>query len=125
MTAERSSSFDERTRRALSELQDAIVLRYPTTTFEVSRGADDPRSVHLIAIVDVDDPDEVGDLVLDRVIDLVADEGIPIHVIPVHTPERIAADREERRRLGSGSRRMPTTADIDRDKDSGTGTDRA
>jgi hypothetical protein len=40
--------------------------------------------------VDVDDPDEVLDLVTDRLLELQLDEGIPIFVVPVHTPERIS-----------------------------------
>ena len=45
----------------------------------------------LVTTVDLDDPDEVGDLVVDRVAELVAEEHIPVHVIPVRTPERIKA----------------------------------
>jgi hypothetical protein len=61
MTAERIDSFDQRLQRAIGELKATVVARYPCATFEVSRGHDDPSSTHLIAIVDVDDPDEVGD----------------------------------------------------------------
>lgn len=88
--------LDERTQRAVAELEDTIRERYPTAAFELSPSPDDPRSIHLTAIVDVDDPDEVGDLVLDRVVDLNVEEGIPVHVIPVRTPERIAADKRQR-----------------------------
>jgi hypothetical protein len=42
----------------------------------------------LLAVADVDDPDEVGDLVVERVVALQVDEGIPLHVIPLRTPER-------------------------------------
>jgi len=52
---------------------------------------DAPRSIHLLTTVDVADPDEVGDLVIDRVVVLQADEQLPIHVIPLRTPERVAA----------------------------------
>jgi hypothetical protein len=100
MTAQQSEAFDGRVRHALAELESAIVARYPSATFEVSRGADDPGSIHLITTVDLDDPDEVGDLVIDRLIELQVDEGLPIHVIPVRTPERIAADLEAYRRSG-------------------------
>jgi hypothetical protein len=112
MTAEPSDRLDQRTRRALTELQDTIIERYPATTFEVSQGADDPSSIHLIAIVDAYDPDEVGELVLDRVIDLQVDDGIPIHVIPIRTPERVAADLRSRERLGRGARRRLSLRDV-------------
>lgn len=90
----RVENLDEQTRRAIDELQSTITQHYPSTTFEVVPAQDDPESIWLLATADVDDPDEVGDLVLDRVVSLIADEGIYVHVIPLRTPERIAAARE-------------------------------
>ena len=94
--------FDRQTEEAVNELQGVIAAKYPTATFEVGRAEDDPNSIHLTAIVDVDDPDEVGDLVLDRLLELQVDQGIPIHVIPIRTPERViaelAAERQAARR---------------------------
>jgi hypothetical protein len=81
--------LDERIRRAIQEVREIIAARYPTTAFELARAADDPRGIHLIAVADVDDPDEVGDLVVDRVVAFQVDEGIPLHVIPLRTPERV------------------------------------
>ena len=83
------TDLDERTRQAIQEVREIIASRYPTTTFELARAADDPRSIHLLAIVDVDDPDEVGDLVVDRVVAFQVDDGIPLHVIPLRTPQRV------------------------------------
>jgi len=57
-----------------------------------------PNIVHLYAEVDVEDTDEVLDVVIDRLVDMQAEEGLPIFVIPVQTPERIAAGWESRRR---------------------------
>lgn len=89
--------LDERTRQAIQELQRTITKHYPSTTFEVVPAPDDPDSIHILATADVDDPDEVGDLVLDRVVSLIADEGIYVHVIPLRTPERIQAALEAER----------------------------
>lgn len=101
------ADLDERTRQAIAELQGVIAARYPTTTFELARAADDPRGIHLLAIADVDDPDEVGDLVIDRVVALQVDEGIPLHVIPLRTPERIqAAGAADRGRAATRSARL-------------------
>jgi hypothetical protein len=83
--------------RAIAELEQAISAQYPSASFEVVQAEDDPHIIHLITTVDVDDPDEVGDLVIDRVAQLVAEEHLPIHVIPVQTPERIQAAVAERR----------------------------
>jgi hypothetical protein len=97
MTHERPfgiDDLDERTRKAIQELRQTIAARYPTTTFELARAADDPRSIHLLAVADVDDLDEVGDLVVDRVVAFQVNEGIPLHVIPLRTPERVQAARD-------------------------------
>lgn len=84
--------LDARTQNAITELRERITERYPAASFEVARAVDDPASIHLITVVDVDDPDDVGDLVIDRVVELQAEEQVPIHVIPVRTPERILAE---------------------------------
>jgi len=98
MNAIRESSLDTKMRAAIADLKRMITARYPTAAFEVSRGVDEPRAIHLTAIVDLDDPGEVLDLVIDRVVDLQVDEGIPLHVIPMHTPERVLAQVEARER---------------------------
>lgn len=100
MSTEHPFHLDARTRQAVEELQGTIGARYPAATFEVVRAADDPTSIHLIASVDVEDPDEVGDLVLDRVVQLQVDEHIPVHVIPIRTPERIQAEPPASHGLG-------------------------
>lgn len=93
--------LDERMRQAIDELQAAIAARYPTTIFELVRSPDDPASLHLLAFADVDDPDEVGDLVVERVVALQVEEGIPLHVIPLRTPARVQAALATERRGGS------------------------
>ncbi len=42
-------------------------------------------------MVDVDDRGEVIDVFLDRLVELQLEEGLPLFVVPVRTPERIAA----------------------------------
>lgn len=96
MSSEQVSSLDARTRRAALELEETIRQRYPAATFELSHGEDDPASLHLITTVDVADPDEVGDLVIDRVVELQVDEGIPLHVIPVRPLGRVLAELTNR-----------------------------
>src|SRR5262245_41354240 len=91
MSNEQPLHLDELTQQAVDELRQTIADRYPTASFEVTRAADDPQSVHLLAIVDVDDPDEVGDLVVDRVVHMQVEGGIPVHVIPIRTLERVAS----------------------------------
>lgn len=84
---------DPRLERAVAELSERIKAEYPTTSFAVQQGIDDPVETWLVATVDVEDPDEIIDLVVDRLLELQIDEEMPLHVLPVHTPERIAATR--------------------------------
>lgn len=67
----------------LSELQERIRAQFPAATFEVARGADDPREIHLLTTVDIEDPEEVLNLVIDRLLELQIDEDLPVHVIPL------------------------------------------
>jgi hypothetical protein len=55
---EHTQVMSPRMQQTLQELQGIIVQHYPTATFAISRGEDDPKAVHLTAIVDLDDPDE-------------------------------------------------------------------
>ena len=95
MSAERISLTDPRMEQAIAELQERIAARYPTATFEIEDG-EDPDGVYLTAVVDLDDPDEVLDVVIDRLLELEIDEGLPLYVVPARTPERIAAMLRER-----------------------------
>ena len=93
MSAERSDEITPRMQSALSELQELIHTQHPTATFEVTRAEDDPNSIHLQATVDVDDPDQVLDLVIDRVLEFQVEERLPVHVIPLRPLERVAPTR--------------------------------
>jgi hypothetical protein len=83
---------EPRVQHAIQELQTLIQGRFPSASFIVSRGEDAPENLHLITTVDIDDTDEVLDLVIDRVVELQVEEEIPIHVIPVRSPERVLAE---------------------------------
>ncbi len=86
---------DAQMQAAIDELQELIRSHYPTTTFTVGE-ADDPDGIYMRAVVDVDDTDEVISVFLDRSVDLQVDDGLPIYVVPVRTPERIAAFHQRR-----------------------------
>ena len=96
MNQEVRADHDPRIVAALAELKELIQGRYLMARFEVVEG-EDPEGVRLRTIVDLDDPDEVMDLVLERLLALQIDEGLPVYVIPVRTPERIAARLAERK----------------------------
>jgi len=86
------SQHDSRMRAAIAELQALILDRYPDTTF-TEGGADESDGVFVRAVVDVDDPDEVTELFIDRMIDLQVEDGLPVYIVPVRTPAREAAER--------------------------------
>lgn len=85
---------------AISELQAMIGQCYPSARFTLSHPEDESESVELTAIVDIDDPDEVLDTVIERVIQLQIEDRLPIHVVPIRTPERVVAALRESRRRG-------------------------
>jgi len=76
---------------AADELTALVRARYPEAQFRLSRSEEDSAIIHLTTIVDVDDPDEVADLVIERMNELLVDEDLPIFVIPIRTPDRVAA----------------------------------
>jgi hypothetical protein len=90
MSGEQVSGTSPTIEQAVSELQHLIKTTYPDVTFEVGPGGDDPDGTYIIATVDLDDPDEVTDLVIDRVVAFQVDHRLPVHVVPVRTPERVA-----------------------------------
>ena len=89
MTDQLLDPQDPRMRRAVSELEVLIRECFPSATFVVSHG-EDPDGIYLDAIVDLDDPDPVMDVVVERLLTLQVDEGLPVHVVPLRTPERNA-----------------------------------
>ena len=74
----------------MDEMKALIRARYPQATFAAGYG-EDPVGVYLTARVDLEDTDEVVDVYIDRLVDLQIEEGLPLHVLPLRTPERIAA----------------------------------
>ena len=81
---------DPRLLAAVEELQELVRPRFPEATFSLEHGTDDPEAVHIYATVDLEDTEPVVDLVIERELELLA-EGLPVHVIPLPTPERNAA----------------------------------
>ena len=90
MTTHNDHPDTPRAREALAELRDLIRASYPDAAFDIYRG-DDPDGLYLLVTVDIDDPDEVVDVYIDRLVDIQIEEELPIHVIPLRTLERSAA----------------------------------
>jgi hypothetical protein len=95
MRQERAGSTDPRIAAALVDLQNRIKARYPAATFSTFHG-EDPDGMYLRTTVDIEDPEEALDTVIDRLVEL-GDEEVPVYVIAVQPLERV--DRSLRSQL--------------------------
>ena len=93
MTVEHTPEFTPRMQQALSELQAMISKRYPDATFRVARSPENPETVLLKPVVDVDDRDEVMDVVIDRLGELQSEEQLSLLVVPTRPKARNDAIR--------------------------------
>jgi len=74
---------------ALNELERLIKTKFPEVIFRTYRG-EDPEGTYLEAMVDVDDTHDVMDVYIDHLVDLQVEKKIPVYVIPVRPPKRVA-----------------------------------
>jgi hypothetical protein len=72
----------KRVKEAAEELKGLIRARYPDAEFKLARSPWEQRSWILWAYVDVEDTDEVRALIVEREVDMLAEEHIPLHVFP-------------------------------------------
>jgi hypothetical protein len=77
-----SVRISKRERDGLERLATLIRERYPDAEFAVERGIDDPRAVHLLTTVDVEDTDEVVDYIIEPQMEMMIEEDLPLFVIP-------------------------------------------
>lgn len=90
MKIDQPFGLEPKTRDAVDELAGMISSQYPSAQFRVSHHPDEAGTVLLDAIVDVDDTEQVLDFAFERMEQLRLDGGVPILVIPLRTPERVA-----------------------------------
>ena len=81
-------------RAAINELVELISSHYQEAIFDVTPAPEDTQVAHLYTTVDRIDTDELVDLVIDREMAL-QEQGVPLHVIPLRTPEREAQVRTQ------------------------------
>ena len=75
----------KRVKEAAEELKGLILAEYPEAEFKLVRDIYQLRSWILCVYLDVGDPEEVRRLTVDREVDMLAEEHIPVHV-SVRTP---------------------------------------
>lgn len=81
----------KRVREAAEELKGLIRAKFPDAEFRLERDPYQLRSWILWAYVDVEDSEEVTSLVIDRAVDMLSEEHIPLHVFqhqPIRTPAK-------------------------------------
>jgi hypothetical protein len=96
MTGGRRYLNNARIAQAVEELTTLILGRYPDADLTVGEG-EDPDGVYITVAVDIDDPDEVTDLVIERTLALQIDEQVPVYVIPIRLAGVDAASPERAR----------------------------
>lgn len=103
MSHEYLSQLGARRQQAVDELINLVRQHYPGASFVISPAEDDPGITHIWTTVDLDEPEEVTDLTIDRELALL-EQGIPVYVIPLRTPKKEAVlvrRMEAQRRAGA------------------------
>jgi hypothetical protein len=106
MKTEHEPKLTARMQLGVTELENLVRQRYPHANFQVRRSTENPRIVHLVTTVDVEDRDEVMDVVIDRMMELQIQDKLPLFVVPVRPRERTLAMLRERAASGHPA---PTT----------------
>jgi len=91
MSRKQQDSHDPRIMGVVTELEEIIAQQYPTVMFEVFEG-EDPPGIYLRATVDSEDPDQLMDLVIDRLLPLQVEERLPLYFIAARRNTRALAE---------------------------------
>jgi len=105
MTVDQRNGEERRISEAVGELKTLIERHYPTAAFDVFRG-EDPDGTYLRVTVDIEDPDDVIEVVLDRLFVFQVEDELPVYVVTTWPPERVAEQLAARSARG-GVRPLP------------------
>lgn len=86
-----SADPESRMESAVTEIKGLILQHFPDAEFVVGLG-EDPDGTWMTVTVDIDDTDDVIDVIVERLLDMQVEEGIPLYVIPVQPIERTLAE---------------------------------
>ena len=95
MTGDDRTLLTQRIEEVLGEFKGMIAERFPQATFAVERG-DDPPGIYLVATVDVEDADDVFAVVVERLLEVQIEEGLPVYVTAIRPVERTLAELRAR-----------------------------
>jgi len=104
------NELDPPRQEAIVDLRDRISARYPTAEFALRHGIDDSDETYLRVTVDIDDPDEVLELVIDRLLELQLERGMHVYVLPIHSPEQTVHTMQQLPRFRYSSTELPLVA---------------
>jgi hypothetical protein len=77
---------------AIDELETLIRAQYPSALFQVEPDPEGSDALWLTTTVDLEDTEQVLELVIDKVMEIQLDRGLPIHVLPLRPIERVLAE---------------------------------
>ncbi len=80
---------------AIAEIEALVRSRYPDAAFEVFPSSN-VAGVYMRIIVDIDEPDDVTALIIDRVADMQIDDELPLYPVTVRPSRRRYADPDAR-----------------------------
>lgn len=101
--AAQQDPHDPRIAALITDLEQRVNSVYPEVTFEIFDG-DDPKGTYLRAIVDVEDPDDITDLIIEPLLQLQVEERLPLYFIAARP------DQHPANSLPSGRRQRPYVA---------------
>jgi hypothetical protein len=91
-----------RVREAADEIKGIIRARYPDAEFRLVRSENSRRAWHLLTTTDEDAFEEIGELVNDRLVDMLAEEHIPLYVISLQRDPGVSGDHRMKRMRKTG-----------------------
>ena len=83
-----------RLNEAREEIEAVITKVYPKAQFS-HLWLDDPEGMHLRVVVPVDDPEEIFNLIADRLLRFQVAEGLPLYLVPLRPVGQVLEQLED------------------------------
>ena len=79
----------QKVKAAAEELKAIVRAEYPDAQFTLARAPDDQHIWFLWTEIDIEDPDEARYLTLDREAEMLVDDNILLHMLPVRSLKQV------------------------------------